>query len=191
VSDAIEALRRLVEDDPGHPSFPVWVEWLRRQGRLDEARGAAESGLDDAPGRAEGRAALALVHLDRDDASAAREALVRAITALPGAEVLSPPPADEPAPVELDDALEAEEIDEAFLQAEARPEEMMSANDIAERAMAEAMATPEVDAAEALDAAPASIELEPQSAPAPDAADRARVIATLELWLQNLRRTVQ
>lgn len=191
MSDAIEALRRLVEDDPGHPSFPVWVEWLRRQGRLDEARGAAESGLDDAPGRAEGRAALALVHLDRDDASAAREALVRAITALPGAEVLSPPPADEPAPVELDDALEAEEIDEAFLQAEARPEEMMSANDIAERAMAEAMATPEVDAAEALDAAPASIELEPQSAPAPDAADRARVIATLELWLQNLRRTVQ
>jgi hypothetical protein len=190
VSDELEALRSQVESDPGHPAFPIWVEWLRRQGRLEEAAEAARAGLEDAPGRAEGRAALALVLLDQGDEAAARAVLAEAV----GAEALAPRPF-EPVPEadvpDVAETFEADEIDQAFEQAEARPEEMMSANDIAERALAQALgASGEVDAASAW-----SDESEDRSSSdaggTTDASDRARVIATLEQWLQNLRRTVQ
>lgn len=228
MSDELEALRSQVESDPGHPAFPIWVEWLRRQGRLAEAERAARAGLEDAPGRAEGRAALALVLLDRGEEDAARATLVEAVSAIAGAEVLSPPEAtasdsdgadgtDAPAA-----GFDADEIEQAFDRAEARPDEMVSADDIAQRALREALGGSvdldsgaeeefgaglagletagsgmddrgafELDAAEVL-APPEPLVTTPDAASdVSDASDRARIIATLELWLQNLRRSAQ
>ncbi|MGH0037777.1 MAG: hypothetical protein ACQGVK_22335 [Myxococcota bacterium] len=219
MSDELETLRSQVEADPGHPAFPAWVEWLRRQGRLDEALAAAEAGLEDAPDRAAGRVAQALVLLDRGDVEGARSALGDIIAAGMGAEILaSAPPSGAADRLERaeDDSLEADEIDQAFEQAESRPDEMVSANDIAERALEQALGSavetdaaapwpaeeadlgePDaawpglaeplpVDAARALDDPDMPVAVaDPETA----SADRARVIATLEQWLQNLRRT--
>lgn len=238
MSEELDALRQQVESDPGHPAFPVWVEWLRRQGRLEEALRQARAGLEDAPGRSEGRAALALVQLDAGEEQAARQTLVDAIEAIVGSEVLTSVSVAGSEADSFAGDVEASEIDAAIDGAETRTDEMVSANDIAERALELAISSDPIADGEAervaaqagRGAAAAGME-RPFGAPTPvfevaeevaeevdgevdaeveplelDAAEvpdvaipsmgesdarRARVIETLECWLENIRRSAR
>lgn len=92
--------------------------------------------------------------------------------------LLLPDPADEAAGGHeradgLGEEIAAEELDEAFGAAQPEEEQMWSADDVAQRAVVEALG----DGPEMEDAGPAAAD-----------PDRERVLATLETWLRNIRR---
>ncbi|MDG2052007.1 MAG: hypothetical protein P8M78_17790 [Myxococcota bacterium] len=123
----VDGLEARVALDPGCADYPALAELLRRRGDVQRARGIAEAGLAAAPDRLAGRVVLGLALLDAGLEPEAREALIS---------VLEPALAphrvgDSRAP--LVDA----EIEAAL--AEARPEvdEMISANQMAERVLDE------------------------------------------------------
>ncbi len=189
------------------------AETLRRAGNPGEARKLAEEALrdDETPAL---QLALGLASLDVGDEQGARAALERAFALLEGF-VGETSDADAPEPSTLDgnepgraelDAIGDAELENAFLEAESRPDEMWNANHLAEAALEQIeegvpegvsvdpespFATATVaglleeqghaDEAQALREAIAT-EMEPAAG-----SDRARTIATLERWLDNLR----
>lgn len=160
--------------------------------------------------------ALALVLVDLADTDAVANELVEAFTALTGfKEPLEPAaPTNDmlaaSADVDALDRLHDVELENAFLEAESRPEEMWNANHAAEAALAQVEeGVPEgvsvssespfatatmaslleeqghTDEARALRDA---IDGESGGSGAAPRADRDRIVETLELWLENLRR---
>ena len=68
-------LRRRLETDSGSRLFVQLAEEYRRMGRLDEALGVLEKGLQEHPGYVSAQVALARVRLDRGEAPAASTVL--------------------------------------------------------------------------------------------------------------------
>jgi len=232
--EALEEIARLEADlggDPSASAFPALAEANRRAGRAKEAERVAREGLRERPSFVAGRVALSLALLDLGRADEARTELIRVLEMDPHHAPAADPlqrfdsldhgAMDEPeeTPDLLGDLAEAE-LENAFQDAEAQPDEMMSANRVAaavvrgvdgdepegvmpiptdspfatetvaglldqqnHRGEAEAMR-------ESLVAGPASAMLvaEPGVALHDTINQRARVIATLERWLENLRR---
>ena len=188
------------------------AETQRRDGNPSEARKLAEEALgrDETPGL---RVALALALLDLGEGVAARQELERAFALLEGFTVA--PETSEPrvvaavSPVEADPLGEIAdtELESAFLEAESNPDEMWNANHLAEAALNQieegvpegvAMApdSPFATATVAglleqqghVDEAQALREAIGSDGRSAGTDDRARIIATLERWLDNLRR---
>jgi hypothetical protein len=151
----LQALKALVERNPGCPEFPALAEALRRAGLAEEARAVAERGLLQAPIRMSGQVSLGLSLIDLDDIVAARQALAPILDSLlephrlAGAAQLSPlddesydkvtPLSAAPDGAEtFDGAVDDEEIAAAFETAEAERDQMVSVNDVAERVLLEA-----------------------------------------------------
>jgi tetratricopeptide (TPR) repeat protein len=224
----IARLEALLGADPGGPAFAALAEANRRAGRVDEAERVAREGLRRQPDQLAGRVALALALLDRDRLDEARAELERVLDAVPD-HPLALAALRESGGVgpEALQALEEDEIEGAFAEAEAAVGEMVDANDLAAQALRAAdLAEPEgvraadleepegVLAAEleapfatrtvaellerqghASEAAALRRELARRSddpKPASRAAGRdprtEHLIATLERWLDNLRR---
>ena len=183
---------------------PAWeAERRRRDGRPAEAsKIAAEAlALRDSAGL---RIAHALALLEQGETARVRVELEAAFEMLEGTVPEAEPLV--PATASLGDFEEAE-LDNAFLEAESRPDEMWNANHVAEATLAQVEeGTPEglaaaadspfatatmagllerqghADEAQALRAAIGEADAgDPPS-------ERARIIATLERWLENLRR---
>lgn len=186
------------------------AEALRRAGNAEQARKTLEQALrqQEAPAL---RVALGLALEDLGETDAARRELEQALVLMAGGTAAPTPDLDgpeSPAAPGAPDALAAiadAELEDAFLQAESRPDEMWNANNLAEAALAQVEeGTPEgvdlspdspfatatvaglleeqghADEAQALRQAIAGEGAEP--------ADRERILATLERWLDNLRR---
>jgi tetratricopeptide (TPR) repeat protein len=231
---ALEEIARLethMGGDPSASAFPALAEANRRAGRAKEAEQVAREGLQERPDLVAGRVALSLALLDLGRVDDARAELVRVLETVPD-HVLAVKALEEAAPQEqaaiekpaetsgpLDDLAE-DELENAFLDAEAQPDEMLSANTV----VAAAVRDIEQDKPEGVmplsadspfatetmadlleqqdhhgDAQAVRQVLEPPEAPGTLAAGqgvalhdstnhRARVIATLERWLENLRR---
>jgi hypothetical protein len=164
----LQALKALVERNPGCPEFPALAEALRRAGLAEEARAVAERGLLQAPIRMSGQVSLGLSLIDLDDIVAARQALAPILDSLlephrlAGAVqliplddesnvTLTPLPAAPDGGETFDDAVDDQEIAVAFETAEAERDQMVSVNDMAERALLDAApidpsGPPQVDA---------------------------------------------
>ena len=204
----IARLEALVGGDPGAAAFPALAEANRRAGRVAEAERVAREGLERRPGHLAGRVALALALLDLARVPEARRELERVLGEVPDHPVAR---AAYGATGDLDDSLdelEDRELDGAFASAEPDLDEMHDANALAARAVRAA----DLDAPEGFLADPASpfatrtvvelLEQQGHGAEAaalrrtldrpgdggPDDAERERVLATLERWLDNLRR---
>jgi len=204
----IARLEALVAGDPGAAAFPALAEANRRAGRLDEAERVAREGLRRKPEQLAGRVALALALLDLGRAAEARRELERVLADVPDHPLAR---AAYGASSELEDSLdelEDRELDGAFASAEPDLDEMVDANELAARALRAA----DLDAPEGFVPGAASpfatrtvaelLEQQGHGAEAaallrtlshpedggPDADERERVLATLERWLDNLRR---
>jgi tetratricopeptide (TPR) repeat protein len=229
--DEIARLEAHVGSDPGAGAFPALAEANRRAGRAKEAERIARDGLRQRPELLAGRVALSLALLDLGRVDEARAELVRVLEADPHHVSVSPAssavaPPDPSATDDLQGSpdllgdLAEDELEIAFQDAEAQPDEMLSANRVVEAAVREV----EQDKPEGVVPFPADspfatetvadlleqqnhrgeaeamrevLEASPASAQAATAADaalhdfvnhRAGVIATLERWLENLRR---
>lgn len=136
-AEVLQLLLDEIEADPGAPVFPTLAEAYRRVGQAERAREIAAMGLEHAPERMAGRVALGLALLDIGEPDEAREALsailkdVPELMALLEEEGLASP-SDPAAAV---DTLRDDEIDLAFDDAEAEPDEMVDVNDLAEAAI--------------------------------------------------------
>jgi Flp pilus assembly protein TadD len=204
----IARLEALVGGDPGAPGFPALAEANRRAGRLEEAERVARDGLRLRPDCPAGRVALALALLDLGRTPDARRELERALADVPDHPLAR---AAYGASGDLDDALdelEDRELDGAFASAEPDLDEMLDANELAARALRAAdLDQPEgfVPAADSPFATRTVAELLERQGHGAEAAalrrtlsgggegdgpggDREHVIATLERWLDNLRR---
>jgi tetratricopeptide (TPR) repeat protein len=209
----IARLEALLGADPGAPAFPALAEANRRAGRLEEAERVAREGLRRRPELSAGRVALALALLDLGRTEEARGELERVLEDVPDHPLAletfarsGGPPADALS------AIADDEIDGAFEDAESSASELVDANEVAARALRAAdldqpegvfsgdpdspFATRTVAGllerqghrAEA-EALRRDLELRTDGesrAPLADA-QRERVIATLERWLENLR----
>jgi tetratricopeptide (TPR) repeat protein len=206
----IGRLQALVGDDPGAAAFPALAEALRRTGRAKDAERVARAGLERRPDTVAGRVALGLALLDLGRETEARAELERVLERAPGhplaaraAGAWTPPP-----PTPAYGALEAigeGEIDDAFELA--RPDDEPASP---EEAVTTALHLAELEGpeeAEPLEAAETELpvstrtvaELLERQGHAEDAErmraslddadpERERVLATLERWLDNLRR---
>jgi hypothetical protein len=232
---ALEEVARLEAQTGGDPSasaFPALAEANRRAGRPKEAEQVAREGLRERPGFMAGRVALSLALLDLGRVDEARTELIQVLEMIPdhalAAEALSRAAPqghsaiEEPAEFSrpLSDLAEAE-LENAFEDAEAQPDEMLSANRLVAAAVrgvdrdepegvmmpfsedspfatetvaglleqqdhrgeAQAMRTVLDDAAPS-----ATLATDPGAGFQDTMNQRARVIATLERWLENLRR---
>ena len=171
------------------------AETLRRGGSASEARKVAEEGLrcDETPAL---RIALGLALLDLGDEVAARGELERAFALLEG-------PSDAEPLAAIADA----ELESAFLEAESNPDEMWNANHLAEAALKQVdegvpegvTMTPDSPFANAtiaglleeqghIDEAQALREAIATDGQSAGTDGSAAIIATLERWLDNLRR---
>ena len=232
--EALEEIARLeahISGDPGAMAFPALAEANRRAGRAEEAERVAREGLCERPEFVAGRVALSLALLDLGRVEEARSEMVRVLETIPdhalavdalnratpeglgGVELLT----DSSGP--LGD-LADDELESAFQDAEAQPDEMLSAN----RLVAAAVRDIEQDEPEGVmpfsadspfatetvadllekqdrhgEAQAVRDALDGSGAGAARATDpgvaihdamnhRARVIATLERWLETLRR---
>jgi hypothetical protein len=203
--DDVASLSAAVAADPGSESFPALAESLRRAGRLAEARRVAEAGLVSRPDDRDGRIALSLTLLDLGEPTAARDVLVGVLsfafdpTPSPSTAGASASMLDvsvrqvdvaEPLFGEPDDL----EIERAFDGAESDPDQMMDANRVAERVLDEEMRELALEQVTLHDAAESPVlDAASADAPAPEPmgqGDRIRILATLETWLQNIRRQV-
>jgi hypothetical protein len=229
--DEIARLEARMDGDPSASSFPALAEANRRAGRAKEAERVAREGLQERPDFVAGRVALSLALLDLGRTGEARSELARVLEMVPDHELAAKalscaaPQADgaigEPsaAPDLLGDLAE-EELENAFQDAEAQPDEMMSATRVVAAAVRAVdhdepegvipfgedspFATQTVaglleqqnrsDEARAIrevledPGVPASLATDPGAALPDTVNERARVIATLERWLENLRR---
>lgn len=201
----IARLEALVAGDSGAPAFPALAEANRRAGRLEEAERVAREGLRHRPEHPAGRVALALALLDQGRSAEARGELERVLADVPDHPLAR---AAYGASGDLDDSLDGlddGELDGAFASAEPDLDEMVDANELAARAVRAA----DLDEPEGFAAADGSpfatrtvadlLERQGHGAEA-DAlrrkisreraggAERAEVLATLERWLDNLRR---
>jgi len=212
----IARLEALLGADAGAGAFPALAEANRRAGRLEEAERVAREGLRRRPELLAGRVALALALLDLDRVTEARGELERVLEDVPdhplALEALAAH-AGAAAPDALD-ALADAEIDGAFAEAETSLGELVDANEVAARAVRAA----DLDEPEGVFSAGAESPfatrtvadlLERQGHPAdaealrrqlsqrgedpslalPGEKRRDQLIATLERWLENLRRT--
>jgi len=227
--DEIARLETQLEGDPGASVFPALAEANRRAGRAKEAERVAREGLRERPEFVAGRVALSLALLDLGRADEARSELIRVLEMnphhVPAANALHRvAPMDHGAmggageDSELLGDLADDELENAFQDAEAQADEMLSANRVVAAAVREIdrdqpegvmpfpadspFATETVaDLLEQQDygreaqamrerlvGSSASLAADP-GAPLHDAVNhRARVIATLERWLENLQR---
>jgi tetratricopeptide (TPR) repeat protein len=210
----IARLEALLGADPAAPGFPALAEANRRAGRLEEAERVAREGLRRRPELIAGRVALALALLDLGRAGEARVELERALEEVPDHPLaLQGFARAGGAPLE---ALGDDEIEGAFAEAESAVDEMRDANHVAAEALRAAdldepegvfPSDPESPFATRTVAgllesqghrAEAAALREELSRRSPREAslgaslgepERERVIATLERWLENLRRT--
>jgi tetratricopeptide (TPR) repeat protein len=214
----IARLEALLGADPGAPAFAALAEANRRAGRLEEAERVAREGLRRRPEHVAGRVALALSLLDQGRSDEARSVLERVLEDVPdhplAVEAFAGRGAAGRDPL---DALADDEIEGAFADAETSVDEMVDAHDVAERALhaadldaPEGVLAPDTESPFATrtvadllerqghrdEAAALRVEIARRSdgdgAPARGtlgAAEREHMIATLERWLENLRRT--
>ena len=218
-------------DDPSASAFPALAEANRRAGRAKEAERVAREGLRERPSFVAGRVALSLALLDLGHIDEARDELTQVLETIPDhalaenalrhaaprGDAAIEEPQETPGP--LSDLAE-DELENAFQEAEAQPDEMLSASHVVAAAVRGVeqdepegvMSFPEnssfatetvaglleeqdhLGEAQAMrkalqaPAAAMTLDTEPDVS-LPDAvSDRARVIATLERWLENLRR---
>ncbi len=211
----VARLESMLADDPGAQAFPALAEALRRAGRPKDGERVARQGLARRPEAVDGRVALGLALLDLGRLEEARSELARVVARVPDHPLaVSPPIAlDEaelpseglapPAPDGEDlEAIGEPEIDAAFDGASSVTEDMVSADAVA----AQALRAAELDGPEEPDAAPGAefpvatrtvADLLEQQGHAGHADsmrsslgsdDGDEAIATLERWLENLRR---
>jgi tetratricopeptide (TPR) repeat protein len=205
----IQRFQAAMSGNAGASAFPALAEAHRRDGRPEEAERVARHGLERRPDALAGRVALGLALLDLGRTDEARAELERVLTSVPdhplalaGLEASEEPmPAarpDEPFAGDLDGG----EIDAAFEAARPEEDQMISADRVAARAIRAAeLGEPEgfSDAEADFPIATRTVaDLLERQGHAHDAQTmRAtldgegddRVIATLERWLDNLRRT--
>ncbi len=205
-----------VATDPACEVFSALAESHRRAGRPLEARRIAEAGLAVRPENVEGQIALGLAMMDLGKLDHARGIFSALLPGVPpqalDAERPHPELVDEEAwPFEspkVSDVSEPTaarlalgtpndlEIDQAFETAESDPSEMMDANRVAEYVLEQEMddlAFPgetRHETCDDLSGAPVTSRSpqDPQACEPIDDADGVRVVASLELWLQNIRR---
>jgi predicted Zn-dependent protease len=210
----IARLEALLGADPGAPGFAALAEANRRAGRLEEAERVAREGLRRRPEHVAGRVALALALLEQERSDEARAELERVLADVPdhplAAEALSARAAGARDPL---DALADDEIEGAFAGAETSLDELVDAHEVAAQALRaadldepEGALAPEADSpfatrtvadllarqGHADEATALHLELDRRGAAArrdSGGADRDHAIATLERWLENLRRT--
>jgi tetratricopeptide (TPR) repeat protein len=229
--DEIARLEATMGGDPSASAFPALAEANRRAGRAEEAERVARQGLEERPAFVAGRVALGLALLDLGRVDEARTELIRVLEAIPDHAVAAnalgrAAPHGDGAIAELAQPpgplsdLAEEELENAFQDAEAQPDEMLSANRLVAAAVRDidgdepegVMPFPEdspfatetvADLLEQQDhrgeaeavrerlkapAAAATLATDPGVDLHDTIRDRARVIATLERWLENLRR---
>ena len=148
---ALDEIARLEAQMGGNPSasaFPALAEANRRAGRAKEAERVAREGLRNRPGFMAGRVALSLALLDLGCIDEARTELLQVLEMIPdhalAANALSLVASHDDGGIEqaaetsgpLSDLAE-EELENAFLDAEAQPDEMLSANRLAVDAVRE------------------------------------------------------
>jgi tetratricopeptide (TPR) repeat protein len=214
----VARLEGLVGSDPGAPAFPALAEALRRAGHTKDAERVARAGLARRPEAAAGRVALGLALLDLGRIDEARRELERAVEGAPGHPLAAPRlstvaaepvwPALPQAPAEstLAEGIDEGEIDDAFELARPEADEPLSPDE----AVASALHDAELDGPEEAEERDAEADLPVASRTVADLlerqghvddaramrasleaggdGDRARVLATLERWLDNLRR---
>jgi len=211
-------LEALVADDPGVSAFPALAEARRRAGRAGAAEEVARAGLARRPDALAGRVALGLALLDQGRLDEARAELERVLCAVPdhplaaaaleasgaGRSPWGQPPPPAPETADLLDIGEPE-IDAAFDLASSVADELVTADSVAESALRAAeLDGPEERAGDAQDALPVAsrtlaglLERQGHAADArtmraaldePSPGERERILATLERWLENLRR---
>jgi len=211
--EEVSRLKALGADQPGSPAFPSLAEAHRRAGRARQAVEVAEEGLRQRPEVVAGRVALALALLDLGRIDEARVELARTLEAVPQHALACAARAALPAAVAPKDplgGLDEEELETAFANAEAEPDQMLNANHVAEAALhaveegvPEGVLAPRRGAPFATETVAGLLEEQghsegarairrvlagaPSDASAADPADRDRLIATLEHWLENLR----
>jgi tetratricopeptide (TPR) repeat protein len=229
--DEIARLEVHMGGDPSASAFPALAEAKRRAGLAKEAERVAREGLRKRPSLLAGRVALSLALLDLGRVDEARTELIRVLEANPhhapaeNALRRAAPPEQSGMDAleessELLSDLADDELENAFQDAEAESDEMLSANRVVAAAVrdvdqdepegvmpfpadspfatetvagllgqqnhrGEAQAVREV-----LEGPPASATLatDPGTALHDTMNRRAGVIATLERWLENLRR---
>lgn len=202
----IARLEALVGGDPGAPAFPALAEANRRAGRLEEAERVAREGLLRRPEQVAGRVALALALIDLGRLADARAELERVLRDVPDHPLAR---AAKEASRDLDaslDDLDDRELDGAFASAEPDLDEMVDANAVAARALRAAeldepegflpeagspFATRTVADLLARQGHEAEAAALRRALHAPGGAgerDREQVLATLERWLENVRR---
>jgi tetratricopeptide (TPR) repeat protein len=210
----IARLEALLGADPGSPAFPALAEANRRAGRVEEAERVAREGLRRRPELVAGRVALALALLDLERTEEARAELERALDDVPDHPLVLDVLARRGATATPDSlaALADDEIDGAFEDAETALGELVDANEVAARAVRAADLDEPEGVIHAIPDSPfatrtvadlldrqghgehaAAIRREltyraENAAPAEGDSRRDQLIATLERWLENLRR---
>lgn len=119
----LEKIAMVVMEDPGAPGFALLAEAHRGIEQFAEAERILEAGLASAPGDVAGHAAAVLLRLDLGDLEGARARLLEIVAreSRGASRILT----------ELADS----EIDLAFEEAEAEPDQMIDADDVAQQAM--------------------------------------------------------
>jgi len=217
----ISRLEALGADAADSPAFAALAEAHRRAGDPERARRLAQEGLQAQPDHVAGRVALALALIDLGRAGEAGSALEAVLDQVPDHPLVPDArhplvpdgrPGFGEANAELAPVAEAE-IDAAFDLAESQTDEMVSANHLAEAALQavegdlpEGIELTGADSPFATETVAGLLEAQghEQSAdqiratlapPGPatglDSERRGRWIATLERWLENLRRTTK
>ncbi len=208
--DRLEAVGALV---PGSPGFAALAEAHRRGGAADQALRVADAGLRARPDLVAGRLARALALLDLGRAEEARGEIVGVLQAVPDHPIavdLLAPASEPPAQAAPFGDLGEGELEAAFLDAEAEPDQMVDANDVAQAALHQVEQSDAEDLLASADSPFATetvarlleeqghqdraeavrqglVTDEPTAEAAPIAGRDAGVVATLERWLSKLQ----
>jgi tetratricopeptide (TPR) repeat protein len=212
----IDRLGALSGREPGAAAFPAVAEAHRRTGRPEEAERVARAGLELRPDALAGRVALGLALLDLGRLDEARAELERVLSSVPdhplalaGLEASDTAPAAAPAAEDaFAGSFDGDEIDAAFEDARPEEDQMISADSVAASAIraAELDGSDEGDPGWTDDEGHEDIPVSTrtvadllerqghdQDAHAMraelDGGQRQQILATLERWLDNLRRT--
>ncbi|MDJ0786189.1 MAG: tetratricopeptide repeat protein [Myxococcota bacterium] len=220
-----ERLETLGVGAPGAPGFAALAEARRREGQAKQALELLDEGLRSRPDVIAGRVARvrALLDLGRlEEAQAELGVVLERVPDHPLAPSLEAQLQGDPEPEEgteegrSDDGfadLAENELEAAFEEAEAQPEEMMDANRVAEATLRDVESEgPEgvldrgdspfatqtmadllerqghAERAETLRTRLEREQADAEAAPGAEPDKRARVVRTLERWLNNLRR---
>jgi tetratricopeptide (TPR) repeat protein len=206
----VQRLGALGAGAPGAAGFPALAEAQRRAGRAEEALRIAEHGLREQPDLTAGRVALALALLDLGRVDDARRELARVLDEVPDHPLAAHAygaTAEAGALAGFDDLAESE-LEDAFGGAEPARDEMLDANVVAAAALRsveegrpEGVVAPDAASPFATHTVADLLERQGHGSEAqalraaigrrgatPGDAGGDRVIATLERWLDNLRR---